>query len=206
MSGITRSDFDRDVLNLMDTGVVVVGRDGLVASTNAAASKLLSVEADELLGKTLGSWTETSKNAENEGTAPAPGSPTRRLRVRRRTIDPTGAGVTVFLIDLAEPTSSEALARLRQLEGTLRELSTISHDISNPLTALLGRSQILKATSQGDPRVEKAAHVIEESASRISELARELSRTLRDGRQQAVDSIAAVEKSASASPVGAARE
>ena len=80
MSRITPSDLDRDVMDLMDTGVLVVGSDGLVAATNAAASTLLSVETAELIGKSPGPWTESSKNAENEGTAPAPGRPARRLR------------------------------------------------------------------------------------------------------------------------------
>lgn len=88
---------------------------------------------------------------------------------------------------------AEALQKIERLEEALRVLSVISHKINNPLTALLGRAQILKAKAQGDPNFEKAASVIEESASRIADLARELSRTLKDARQDSVDQLLEVD-------------
>lgn len=84
---------------------------------------------------------------------------------------------------------SDASERLLRLEETLRVLSVISHKINNPLTALLGRAQILKAKAQGDPNFEKPATVIEESASRIADLARELSRVLKEARQDSLDQL-----------------
>lgn len=191
------------LLDLLDTGVVVVGSDGLVESANLAAGKLLSFPADELPGRSPGEWIGAAKNAHNEGIATTAGTPARRLRVRRMSSELAAAtGATIFLLDLAQPTESETLARLQRLEGILRDLSTISHNINNPLTALLGRAQILCATSKGDARVEKAAVVIEESATRISELARELSRTLRDARHDAAESIACAQTTVAAGAGG----
>lgn len=192
-----------DLLDVLEAGVVLVGPDGIVDIANLAASRLLSVPAEELRGKPPGAWIEALEDGQAEGTGFASGAPARRLRMRRRTIDSHAQGEFVILIDPAEPTPSDALRRLRSLEDSLRELSVISHNINNPLTALLGRAQILKATAKGDPHVEKAAHVIEESAARIAELARELSRTLRDCRREAVDSIVAAEGN---EVVGAARD
>jgi nitrogen-specific signal transduction histidine kinase len=170
---------ERTLLDLLETGIVVVDRDGAVRDANPAAYRLLSVTAEELTAGKAGDWSVAASNANNEGVTAAPGAPHRRLRVRRRWIDMQSGGASVLLLDAVEPTAGEAAARLASVEVKLRELRTLSHNINNPLTALLGRSQILKAGAHGDPRVEKASAVIEESASRIAELARELSRTLR---------------------------
>ena len=72
-----------------------------------------------------------------------------------------------------------SMERIETLEEAIRRLRTISHEINNPLTALLGRAQILRSKVQGDPRAEKAAQVIEESASRLVDLAREMSGVLK---------------------------
>jgi len=61
-------------------------------------------------------------------------------------------------------------------------LSDLAHRINNPLTSLLGRAQILGLKKGIDPQVDKAAHVIEESARRIAAYVRELADIVRDGR------------------------
>jgi signal transduction histidine kinase len=65
----------------------------------------------------------------------------------------------------------------------------LSHKINNPLTALLGRAQILQVQKGNDPGVVKAAAVIEESSLRIAELIRELAQVVKDGRQDALDEL-----------------
>jgi signal transduction histidine kinase len=79
--------------------------------------------------------------------------------------------------------------RLEKLADLLRTLGVLSHKINNPLTALLGRAQILRAKAETDPSVAKAAQVIEESAIRIADLIRELARVVKEGRQEAVDRV-----------------
>jgi len=81
-----------------------------------------------------------------------------------------------------QPPTPNGLERIQELEETIRLLSVISHEINNPLTALLGRAQILRSKVHGDPRAEKAAQVVEESASRLVDLAKEMSRILKDAR------------------------
>lgn len=78
--------------------------------------------------------------------------------------------------------------RVASLEETLRLLGTLSHQINNPLTALLGRTQILQARQGTDPGVLKAASVIQESAQRIADLVRELAMVVRQARQPGGDS------------------
>jgi signal transduction histidine kinase len=71
----------------------------------------------------------------------------------------------------------------------LRTLSVLSHKINNPLTALLGRAQLLASRAGADPHVTKSTSVIEESALRIAELIRELAIVVKEGRQEAVDKV-----------------
>ncbi len=77
------------------------------------------------------------------------------------------------------PKPSNETQRLERLEEAIRLLRVISHEINNPLTALLGRAQLLRSKVQGDPRAEKAAQVVEESASRLVDLARDMSGVLK---------------------------
>jgi nitrogen-specific signal transduction histidine kinase len=64
-------------------------------------------------------------------------------------------------------------------------MRALSHAINNPVTALLGRAQMLSARNHDDPHVAKTAVVLEESASRVADLARSLSALLRKATQAA---------------------
>jgi signal transduction histidine kinase len=75
------------------------------------------------------------------------------------------------------------------LAEVLKTLSVLSHKINNPLTALLGRAQILQAHKTTDPGVVKAAAVIEDASLRIADIIRELAQVVKDGRQGAVDDL-----------------
>jgi signal transduction histidine kinase len=83
----------------------------------------------------------------------------------------------------------EERVRLEKLAEVLKTLSVLSHKINNPLTALLGRAQILQARKSDDPSVAKAAAVIEDASLRIADLIRELAQVVKDGRQDAVDEL-----------------
>lgn len=67
------------------------------------------------------------------------------------------------------------------LEALMRGLGVLAHKINNPLTALLGRAQILRMTCSDDPRTAKAVGVIEESGRRIASLVHELSVLVKTG-------------------------
>jgi signal transduction histidine kinase len=83
--------------------------------------------------------------------------------------------------------------RLEKLGEVLKTLSVLSHKINNPLTALLGRAQLMRAYPDVDPRVKKAVSVIEESATRIAELVRELAGVVKQGKQEAVAELLSME-------------
>jgi signal transduction histidine kinase len=81
--------------------------------------------------------------------------------------------------------ASQATAIHEKAEAAevLRVLGALSHQINNPLTALLGRAQILQSRPGTDPAVVKAAHVIEQSAQRVADLIRELAQVVKNGRR-----------------------
>ena len=76
---------------------------------------------------------------------------------------------------------------LEQLEELFQELATLCHKINNPLTSLLGRSQLLQQYVDMDPRVKKAGAVIEDSAKRVSAYLRELALAIKEGREGVVE-------------------
>jgi nitrogen-specific signal transduction histidine kinase len=83
--------------------------------------------------------------------------------------------------------------RLEKLNEVLKTLSVLAHKINNPLTALLGRAQLLRAYPDADPKVKKTVSVIEESATRIADLIKELAGVVKEGKQEAVEQLLAMD-------------
>lgn len=188
-----------DAWSVSGAAVVVLDGGGVVRFASPAAARIMGAPADALRGRPGSEWFPEDPAAGEIGVRSEDGT-SRQVRVLVRSLpsDPQGRAL---VLSAAAATPPDVAARLARLDEGLRALSVISHKINNPLTALLGRAQILSAKAKGDPNLEKAALVIEESASRIADLARELSRTLRDYRQEDVDSILASERAAPA-PAG----
>ena len=88
---------------------------------------------------------------------------------------------------LAELDSGVDAGERRQIEKTkemLQSLGVLSHKINNPLTSLMGRVQLLRARKDTDPKTQKAAEVIDESARRVADHIRELANIVREVREQ----------------------
>jgi signal transduction histidine kinase len=73
--------------------------------------------------------------------------------------------------------------RQASLQELFDALTKLCHKINNPLTALMGRAQILQLKAGTDPNVSKAAEVIEDSGKRLAALVRELSEVVSSARQ-----------------------
>ena len=120
----------------------------------------------------------------------AAGGGQRSLLIARRTMAGDLGSEVVLVTDVTERNRAvEERVRLEKLAEVLKTLSVLSHKINNPLTALLGRAQMLQAHPSGEPRVAKAAAVIEDASLRIAELIRELAQVVKDGHQGAVDEL-----------------
>lgn len=84
-------------------------------------------------------------------------------------------------------TEAEVRRTLADLEASVSEtmeaVARLCHQINNPLTSLMGRTQLMRRLGDQDPKVQKTADTIEESAQRIAEFVRELSNLARAHRK-----------------------
>jgi signal transduction histidine kinase len=120
--------------------------------------------------------------------------PNDALDMRADSVPPTTAtklrALTMFASQAAalkaRVEESEKRHRLERLQEVLKTLSVLAHKINNPLTALLGRAQLLRAYSGADPKVVKTISVMEESATRIADLVKELAGVVKEGKQAAL--------------------
>ncbi|HJQ74438.1 MAG TPA: histidine kinase dimerization/phospho-acceptor domain-containing protein [Gaiellaceae bacterium] len=184
------------VLGALGSGVMILGAGGEMLMANAAAKALLGGEDEGVLARLIADGVPPGGEAEID--LPGKDGSRRTLVVSRRPFGP-GQGAEVALVtDVTQRARDlEERVRLEKLAEVLRTLSVLSHKINNPLTALLGRAQILQAHRGTDPGVAKAAAVIEESSLRIAELIRELARVVKEGRHEALDDLLDMDATAS---------
>ena len=179
------------VLSTLDAGILILGRDGRVRHANPAANRLTGSEVRDLRGVSLGGILEPiPRGADGEIVVSGENGDGRVLMVARRELGDSEGAEVVLLSDITlRSREIEEQHRIEKLGEVLRTLSVLSHKINNPLTALMGRAQMLRVQAGTDPKVVKAASVIEESAGRIAELIRELARVVKEGRQEAVEKV-----------------
>lgn len=183
------------VLSALDSGILIVEPDGQVQHANPAARRLAGCDADSFDRGTLGSLLDAvPRGTDGEVSVRGEDGDGRVLMVARRELGGDGTSEVVLLSDVTRRCREvEERHRIEKLGEVLKTLSVLSHKINNPLTALMGRAQMLRAVAGTDPRAVKAATVIEESAGRIADLIRELGRVVKEGRQDAVDQVLAME-------------
>jgi signal transduction histidine kinase len=185
------------VLAALSSGVMIFNADGAFLTANVAARELAGAADDSALARLIAHGVPRGGEAEID--VPVAGGARRTLLVARRPMTGDLGSEVVLVTDVTERNRAvEERVRLEKLAEVLKTLSVLSHKINNPLTALLGRAQILQAHKTSDPGVVKAAAVIEESSLRIAELIRELAQVVKDGRQGAVDAL--LDMSAMTSP------
>jgi signal transduction histidine kinase len=183
----TRARLD-GVLAALSSGIMVLGADGISLNANAAARRLAGTANDTALAKLIAHGVPRESEAEIDLDV-ADGSRRTLLVTRRQMAGDPGSEV-VLITDVTQRNRAvEERVRLEKLAEVLKTLSVLSHRINNPLTALLGRAQILQAQKSGDPGVAKAAAVIEDASIRIADLIRELAQVVKDGRQDAIDEL-----------------
>jgi signal transduction histidine kinase len=176
------------VLAALSSGVMILGGDGAFLRANAAARGVVGQDDDAALTKLIASGVPRGGEAEID--LPTASGGRRTLLVARRAMNGDPGCEVVLVTDVTQRNHAvEERVRLEKLAEVLKTLSVLSHKINNPLTALLGRAQILQLQKGNDPGVAKAAVVIEESSLRIAELIRELAQVVKEGRQDALDEL-----------------
>src|SRR5262245_32714873 len=176
------------VLAALSSGVVILGADGKLVTANAASRRLAGTVNDAGLARMISRGVPREGDGEIE--LPGPGGGQRSLLVARRAMSGDPGSEVVLMTDVTERNRAvEERVRLEKLAEVLKTLSVLSHKINNPLTALLGRAQMLQAQTSAEPAVVKAAAVIEEASLRIAELIRELAQVVKEGHQDAIDEL-----------------
>ncbi|HEX4823410.1 MAG TPA: histidine kinase dimerization/phospho-acceptor domain-containing protein [Candidatus Polarisedimenticolaceae bacterium] len=175
------------VLAALSAGVMLRGSDGTFLRANAAARGLVGEDDDPALTRLIASG--VPKEGEAEIDLPI-ATGRRTLLVARRAMSKDPGSEVILVTDVTQRNHAvEERVRLEKLAEVLKTLSVLSHKINNPLTALLGRAQMLQVKKGTDPGVAKAASVIEESSLRIADLIRELAQVVKEGRQEALDDL-----------------
>lgn len=174
------------VLAALDAGIAVVDGEGRVRHANRAAARLAGVPEEGVIGAEVRALVGDVASGGDGAIERSRDGGTRTVLVSRRPLRSEPGAEVVLLSDVTDH-EHERRGRLERLAETMRTLSTLCHKINNPLTSLMGRAQLLRRYEGVDERVVKAAEVIEESARCIADDVRELARTVKDGRRDALD-------------------
>jgi signal transduction histidine kinase len=178
------------VVSALDAAILFVTPEGRVALASGAVETLLDGRAAE--GSALpSSFHGIPYGGDGDLVTRGSDGTDRVLAVSRRALGGGGSDGEVVLIHdvTARRAAAEAEARVERLHEVLKTLGVLSHKINNPLTALLGRAQLLRARADADPAVAKSAEVVEESARRVADLIRELATVAKEARADAVERV-----------------
>jgi signal transduction histidine kinase len=176
------------VLAALSSGIMILAPDGAFLMANAAARALAGDLDDADLARLVAHG--VARDGEAEITLHGADGKQRTLLVARRPMAVHPGDEVVLMTDVTRRNRAvEERVRLEKLAEVLRTLSVLSHKINNPLTALLGRAQILRARQSDDSNVANAAGIIEEASMRIAGLLREMAQVVKDGHQDALDDL-----------------
>ncbi len=176
------------VIDALGSGLMILDGSGAFVKANGAARAVTGGEEQSVLSGLIRDG--VPPGGEAEIVLPQGNGGLRTLLIARRPMAGDPGTEVVLVTDVTQRTRDmEERVRLEKLAEVMRTLSVLSHKINNPLTALLGRAQILSSRKTDDPHVVKAVTVIEESSQRIAELIRELATVVREGRHDALDDI-----------------
>jgi len=142
-----------------------------------------SHDLDELLGSILDEYERRLRELPDDALDPDGSGTNGPDAVKVRALVMFATQATALM---AKAAAIRERHRIEKLAAVMQTLRVLNHDINNPLTALMGRTQLLQI-DQNDPRVIKAAAVIEESAGRIAGLIKKLGQVVREGQDEALD-------------------
>ncbi len=178
------------VIGALDAAIVIADRHGRIVRANRAARALAGASDGELLGEAVAPFVRDVPRAQDGEVAIGADATARVCLVSRRDLGEPGGGEVVLLHDVTERDRATAERhRVDKMAELLTAVGVLAHHINNPLTALMGRAQLLRQTRASDPAVVKAATVIDESARRIAGLIRELAGVAKEGSDERLRSI-----------------
>jgi PAS domain S-box-containing protein len=177
-----------DILSTMPDALFLLNTTGAIVVSNRAASKLLEYENSELVGATLDSRTQNSaKEAlfSNESeisfethltTKSGHSIPVSVSKSVVKTNAGNPAGYILICHDITERKEMERqLLNATRLATIGETTSMVSHDLRNPLQAMLGATNILRGKlDQTNRTTEKMLDLIEKSIRRSNQIVSDL--------------------------------
>jgi two-component system sensor histidine kinase PilS (NtrC family) len=165
---------NRQVIQDMDDGVLVVDGEGVIRLLNPQAEAMLSVAAAP--GVPLSQcWPELaahfrSQQAGDGETTDVLTAPSGRTLLCRRQAADEGANTLVYLQDLGR---LQAQAQQIKLAALGRLTANIAHEIRNPLAAITSAGELLADEQRADIRA-RLVRIIGDNANRLNRLVAEV--------------------------------
>jgi PAS domain S-box-containing protein len=185
----------RSLFESIACGVVVVSPEGIVTSCNDAASSILEVRREDLVGRSVFAVGDAYKDeagadVERVSTAEAvatrkpvrarvskhdfgDGRPARWHQVDALPIFGSDGEMVEVVASFVDVTAVKAADELRaESEAKSRFLATMSHELRTPLNSILGFAQLLRMYTSGplDPTQRRYVRNIETSGSHLLSL------------------------------------
>lgn len=168
----------QNVLDLLDTGVIRIDREGCVQAMNSAAEHCLMVSRDRAIGRSTGEFMELPPEIRDAVSSPPDSGYSLRLHELKLgqdlydcTVKKTRQGEV--LLEFHNLEWEQMRLRLQQREvqtGMLDLLSrNLGHEVRNPLGGIRGAAQML-AEELGSGELETLARLIMRESDRIDEL------------------------------------
>ncbi|MGW4483967.1 sensor domain-containing protein [Amycolatopsis sp. NPDC004368] len=150
----------RTVVAALDEGVLVVGPKGLIVSVNPAASRILGVPADELIGVPCSSLVLFDESGHRLPEDELPSVSTRRtgvtynglvLRLRRPDGRDVWVSLTSRLLDQDDPAGVSVVTSFTDITERRAISARLAHDATHdPLTRLANRTLVLDRLDRRD--------------------------------------------------------
>jgi nitrogen-specific signal transduction histidine kinase len=170
------------VLDAIDAGVLVVSEDGRIETVNHAVTGLIGHADDELLGQPLEPLLQELDDEHQP------------LLVERRGFEQSESGEVVLLNAITVFNSAlERQEKIGQLSDLFETLSKLCHNINNPLTALMGRAQLLGLRKDLDPKLTQTVESLGDAANCIAVLVKDLGTAVQEGRDNTLASLLEVD-------------
>lgn len=165
---------NRQVIQDMDDGVLVVDGDGVIRLLNPQAEAMLSAAAGPGASLSL-CWPELAArlSVQQSGSGEATdvlAAPNGRPLLCRRQAANEGANTLIFLQDLGR---LQAQAQQIKLAALGRLTANIAHEIRNPLAAITSAGELLADEQRADIRA-RLVRIIGDNANRLNRLVAEV--------------------------------